>query len=66
MTTPANLFYATLNPEGQMVNPVPLSQISAPTEVKDFQYKCLDLIAPSGKAGSKEQIVDIKSKDNEI
>jgi hypothetical protein len=54
MTSPANLFYATLNAEGQMVNPVPLSHISAPTEVKDLQYKCLDLIAPGEKAGSKQ------------
>jgi hypothetical protein len=64
MTSPANMFYATLTPEGQMVNPVPLSNISAPTEVKDLQYKCLDLTAPGGKAGSKEQINDIKSKYN--
>jgi hypothetical protein len=62
MTSPANLFYATLNADGQMVNPVSLSQISAPAEVKDFQYKCFDLIAPGGKAGSKKQIIDNQNK----
>jgi len=53
LTSPNNLLFALLTPDGLMTNPAQLSNIAPPAEIKDFQYKCLELIAPGGKKGSK-------------